>query len=1135
MARSFTLNLNLKSVLDSKGFRDLESAASSVSTRAGRSLNGVSQTLTRLGPQAERLGKSLSLRVSAPLAAIGALSVKTFADFEDGFKGVQTLLDSSSFGSTPLNEGLDSLQEGLARLNANQGLGLDKLNKALFDTISSGVDAGEAISALEAAGRLAVAGLTDVSVATDGITSALNAFGISADEADSVAAKFFNAQKAGKTTVEELASGFGLVASNAASAGVSLDELLGATSAITLGGVRTNAAFTGLKAAIAGITKPTADAAKEAARLGVQFDSTALRTQGLEGFIDSLVNNPSFGPDSIARLFGSTEAQASINALISKVDEFKGATATIGDDVSGVETLGNAFNTQSESLGQVLARLNGRFENFRVTVGEQIAPIVARFADVLGGLFDRIEASPALARLVAVVGALGAALGPVLIVFSQLTPLISGVFSQAGRVATVFGRLTASSGSLSGSLGAIQTAFRGIIRFVGLSTAAFATLVGAFARVEGETGAFTTIISALFEVFSNLVSSVLEGTGAFSALSVIINTVQNAFSVFFGLVVNGFAAVLLGVTKLVRGLGSIKVFGKSLISDETIRSLDEADEKLTGLISKTSEQIAVDIGISDPPPAEVEVKAVEDEASTQAARDSIEGELNKDLNPQVKPQVDEAAVAELRNRLAQIRLENQQATGDVDIALVARVAQDQFAEELQKARQLGLDTAPIEQKIALTVEAAQFEELNTDIEGLTQRFDQARQRADDLKDSAGSIAAFEFRAEFAADNSEDTAAALTRLREFRENVQNQATANQVDKLILKLEAEQSDPALFALLAQVQRINEDLEQDENRLKLNLDGEGLQQQLTAARVGARNEIDNLVAQASAANPQLDVSEFNQQADQLIQGYSRIAEAREATIGEQVSQQLNRNLLGTLNSITEGTKTVGEAFEDLARGIIKSLTQQALTRSIASIVGALGGAASGGTGGGIFGARTGGLASLNGFSIPAFASGGAIQGFPNGRLNGPGTGTSDSILARVSNGEFVTNRQTTDFFGADFFSRLQDFARRGVNPFEDASFATGGLVKAFNSASSNLNRLSTVPRYQDGGRIERSDPGFEAPSVNIEIKNEGTGKQVSGVERDEVTGQITSIILRDVQENGAIAQNFQTAFGLNRQGQN
>ena len=102
-----------------------------------------------------------------------------------------------------------------------------------------------------------------------------------------------------------------------------------------------------------------------------------------------------------------------------------------------------------------------------------------------------------------------------------------------------------------------------------------------------------------------------------------------------------------------------------------------------------------------------------------------------------------------------------------------------------------------------------------------------------------------------------------------------------------------------------------------------------------------------------------------------------------------------------------------------------------------------------GGLMGVAAGmseGLASL----FPRFASGGSP-----GMVRGQGTGTSDSILSWLSNGEYVMDAFTTSSFGQGFFKMLQDIARGGrslafVRKMGLPALAGGGPVSGFTPAS-------------------------------------------------------------------------------------
>lgn len=72
-------------------------------------------------------------------------------------------------------------------------------------------------------------------------------------------------------------------------------------------------------------------------------------------------------------------------------------------------------------------------------------------------------------------------------------------------------------------------------------------------------------------------------------------------------------------------------------------------------------------------------------------------------------------------------------------------------------------------------------------------------------------------------------------------------------------------------------------------------------------------------------------------------------------------------------------------------------------------------------------------------------ALKSFANGgKVNGAGTGTSDSILSWLSNGEYVIDAMTTQRFGSKFFAGLQAAARTGNRGMlKLPAFASGGPV--------------------------------------------------------------------------------------------
>jgi hypothetical protein len=107
----------------------------------------------------------------------------------------------------------------------------------------------------------------------------------------------------------------------------------------------------------------------------------------------------------------------------------------------------------------------------------------------------------------------------------------------------------------------------------------------------------------------------------------------------------------------------------------------------------------------------------------------------------------------------------------------------------------------------------------------------------------------------------------------------------------------------------------------------------------------------------------------------------------------------------------------------------------------------------------------------SLLGFSKGGAVKGFATGGvIDGPGTSTSDSILARLSKGEYIINAGAVSKFGASFFDNINSgllpkFNRGGpvgsnlvvaTNTFiPDVTLKGQDLIIAFNRANQRASR--------------------------------------------------------------------------------
>lgn len=197
----------------------------------------------------------------------------------------------------------------------------------------------------------------------------------------------------------------------------------------------------------------------------------------------------------------------------------------------------------------------------------------------------------------------------------------------------------------------------------------------------------------------------------------------------------------------------------------------------------------------------------------------------------------------------------------------------------------------------------------------------------------------------------------------------------------------------------------------------------------------------------------------------------------------------------------------FKDLANSIIRDLVriyiQQQITGVFAS---ALGGLFSGGSFSGI--GNVGHSFTVGGAAPTGLTSiGPKIALATGGLVTGPGTGTSDSIPAMLSNGEYVINAKAT----SQHFALLEAI-NKGRTPVYRAS---GGVVGV-------QPRIPAVSGLQ----------AMVAPtgSVTVNITNHSS-QPVGGNARmsmDSMGNMVVDVMLEDLNKNGRYTQQLKSMMG-------
>ena len=390
-----------------EGSQKVEKAVKRMNNKAANSVvkfNRMGKAAVTAAPKMRTLGKAVGAALG-PLALVGgAIAVVT-----TGFK---TLADQD-FAEAKLKSlkvDVDALIPSLKGISDElQGqASVVELTQGAYDVASAGyIKAADAAAVLKASSMGATGGFSDLNTVANATTSVLNAYGLSAQQAESVVDKFIQTQNDGKIVVAEYANNIGKVASAAAGLNIPLEEVNTIIAQSTASGVQAEVAFTGLKGALARLASGQAN--KALSDVGVEITAASLASDGLIGTLRKIEES---GADVgvIFKALGTESAPALLPVLnnLTKAEELlqkqkdsagaaKDAQKLAADTINGAwkqigTTLKNAFSDQSEfgdAFKETLLAINELLK-FTIKLLTPILKFLGQMATKLFEITDRI-------------------------------------------------------------------------------------------------------------------------------------------------------------------------------------------------------------------------------------------------------------------------------------------------------------------------------------------------------------------------------------------------------------------------------------------------------------------------------------------------------------------------------------------------------------------------------------------------------------------------------------------------------------------------------------------------------------------------------------------------------------------------
>ena len=387
-----------------------------------------------------KVGKNLSLKVTAPLAALGAASWKLAGDFDQSFRKVNVMLGASGAE-------VDKYKSQILGISDATGKSAAEVSDAFYQIVSAGYRGADAIDILTTAMKGAEGGAADTIQTTAALTKAMNIFQLEGAEGSTKAMDaFFGIVDSGLLSFEEMSNSFPRAAANAVALGLDIYETGAVFATLTKTMGSTEQAATGTDAIMRALIKPSTALQALYEEWGVKTGPEAIKVfGGFDGVLKKVQDETKGNIAVTKELFTDSQALGAMNQLLTtSYDDYGVALDTITNSTGRT---GEAFDEMTQGPGFMLQQMMVKMKNSMIALGDTLAnvlgPILMKIVDGIRLASKVFEAMPAPIRsTIVVIGLLVAAIGPALLITSQLVKAYLSIKTVLPGVVTAFKTFT---------------------------------------------------------------------------------------------------------------------------------------------------------------------------------------------------------------------------------------------------------------------------------------------------------------------------------------------------------------------------------------------------------------------------------------------------------------------------------------------------------------------------------------------------------------------------------------------------------------------------------------------------------------------------------------------------------------------
>jgi|LSQX01.1.fsa_nt_gb TP901 family phage tail tape measure protein len=398
------------------------------------------KAMNRMSDHFDRMGKRMSVAVTAPLMLMARQWFNTFADFQQSMANTQSVMGATA-------EELVQLTAAARTAGEETVFKASQAADALYYLAQSGMDAAQSIGALDGVLTLATATGSDLAFTSEVIAASLSQFSLEAQDATRVANLFAAANANSLASIDKLAGSMKNAGPVAAGFGYSIEETTAALMGLYNAGFQGEQAGNILKRALAELANPTGDAVNVIDELKLSVSDLHPEMNSLADIIDTL-NERGITSTQSLRLFGQI-AGPGMNQLLSQGGD---SIRTFTEQITGTNKAAEQAAIQLDTLSGDMKILASVYESLAIQMSDNFEPVmrgvVQRVTELLAGIRDL---NPETQRLMVTVAGFALAAGPTMLIIGQLLKALPLLMGPAGLIYGGVAAVTALAFAMTGS------------------------------------------------------------------------------------------------------------------------------------------------------------------------------------------------------------------------------------------------------------------------------------------------------------------------------------------------------------------------------------------------------------------------------------------------------------------------------------------------------------------------------------------------------------------------------------------------------------------------------------------------------------------------------------------------------------